>query len=122
MGLGKLGRKEAYLERQLKRWSTQWENSKTRELPIMERVASALESLLPAQIGAAIVHGDYRLGNMLTTPDGHIAAVLDWELCTLGDPLADVGYVLNNWAHHDERAPTSRGDALPPTAPGAGCD
>ena len=102
VGLGKLGRKEAYIERQLKRWSTQWEKSKTRELSTMEEVHRALEEKVPEQIGSAIVHGDYRLGNMLVDPGSSaggepgVNAVLDWELCTLGDPLADVGYLMND--------------------------
>jgi aminoglycoside phosphotransferase (APT) family kinase protein len=95
-GLGTLGRKEAYLERQLKRWNKQWEASKTHEIPEMEECSRRLEAQMPEQIGASIVHGDYRLGNMMVG-DGRIRAVLDWELCTLGDPLADVGYLLNSW-------------------------
>ncbi len=120
VGLGDLGRKENYLARQLKRWRTQWEKSKTRELEAMETVYDALSGDVPEQIGAGIVHGDYRLGNMLTNSDHRIAAVLDWELCTLGDPLADLGYLLNNWAEPGEEAgPASRGAALAPTvAPG----
>jgi aminoglycoside phosphotransferase (APT) family kinase protein len=118
VGLGELGRKDAYLERQLKRWRTQWEKSKTRDLPAMEQVADALERHRPAQQGAGIVHGDYRLGNMLTGPDGRIAAVLDWELCTLGDVMADVGYIMNNWAAPGEEGVTSRGAAQAPTAAG----
>ena len=102
MGLGELGRTEAYLARQLKRWRTQWEKTKTRELETMEEVYQALASNIPEQEGAAIVHGDYRLGNMLVDSDGGIAAVLDWELCTLGDPLADLGYVINNWGQPGE--------------------
>jgi aminoglycoside phosphotransferase (APT) family kinase protein len=115
VGLGDLGRKEAYLARQLRRWRTQWEKTKTRELPAMEEVADALEATMPEQIGATIVHGDYRLGNMITGADGRIAAVLDWELCTLGDPLADVGYLMNNWAEAGEESVTSRGAAMMPT-------
>lgn len=118
VGLGDLGRKENYLARQIKRWRTQWESSKTRELPAMDEVAEALEHSMPEQIGASIVHGDYRLGNMLTGADARIAAVLDWELCTLGDPLADVGYVMNNWAQPGEPGPTNRGAAQAPTAAG----
>ena len=120
VGLGDLGRRESYLERQLKRWRTQWEKSKTRELEPMDIVYEALSRDIPEQVGAGIVHGDYRLGNMLTGADHRIAAVLDWELCTLGDPLADLGYLLNNWAEPgEERGPTSRGAALAPTlAPG----
>ncbi|NQZ98743.1 MAG: phosphotransferase family protein [Myxococcales bacterium] len=112
VGLGDLGRKEAYLSRQLARWRTQWEKTKTRELPAMESVYEALQSDIPEQVGAAIVHGDYRLGNMLSGADARIAAVIDWELCTLGDPLADLGYLLNNWAEPNESGPVSRsGDA-----------
>lgn len=96
VGLGTLGRKEAYLERQLKRWNKQWEASKTHEIPEMEETSKRLTEQMPDQVGASIVHGDYRLGNMMVD-SGRIRAVLDWELCTLGDPLADVGYLLNSW-------------------------
>ena len=99
VGLGDLGRKEAYLDRQLKRWRTQWEKSKTRELPQMEEAYELLVEAKPEQHYTGIVHGDYRLGNMLSNPvTGSVDAVLDWELCTLGDVLADVGYLLNNWS------------------------
>ena len=96
VGLGDLGRKEAYLARQLRRWSKQWEATKTHEIPEMEESERLLRETMPEQIGTAIVHGDYRLGNMIVA-GGDIRAILDWELCTLGDPLADVGYLLNNW-------------------------
>ncbi|MFT7651551.1 MAG: aminoglycoside phosphotransferase (APT) family kinase protein, partial [Candidatus Azotimanducaceae bacterium] len=96
VGLGDLGRKEAYLARQLKRWNKQWEASKTHPIPAMEQVSELLEARMPEQVGASIVHGDYRLGNMIIG-QGKIKAVLDWELCTLGDPLADFGYLLNSW-------------------------
>jgi len=118
IGLGDLGRREAYLERQLRRWHTQWEKSKTRELATMEEVYQGLSQDRPVQIGSAIVHGDYRLGNMISSADARVAAVLDWELCTLGDPLADLGYLLNNWAEPDEEGPTARGAALSPSAAG----
>jgi aminoglycoside phosphotransferase (APT) family kinase protein len=117
-GLGDLGRKDAYLQRQLKRWRTQWESSKTRELPAMETVADALEAAMPAQVGHGIVHGDYRLGNMMIGTDARLAAVLDWELCTLGDVMADVGFIMNNWAAPGERQVTQRGAAQPPTEAG----
>jgi aminoglycoside phosphotransferase (APT) family kinase protein len=115
VGLGELGRKEAYLARQLKRWNKQWEASKTHEIPEMEETSRLLEETMPEQIGATIVHGDYRLGNFIVS-EGRILAVLDWELCTLGDPLADVGYLLNSWIQpgegEDEVAPTSVGGFL----------
>ncbi|MCP4004867.1 MAG: phosphotransferase family protein [bacterium] len=97
IGLGNLARTDSYLARQLKRWSTQWANSKTRDLPDMEEAYELLVSNIPEQKGVAIAHGDYRLGNCLIGEDARIAAVLDWELCTLGDPLADVGYLMNDW-------------------------
>lgn len=103
IGLGDLGRKEAYLDRQLKRWKGQWEKSKTRELPPMERAYDLLVQAKPQQRYTGVVHGDYRLGNMLVDPAaGTVAAVLDWELCTLGDVMADVGYILNNWVQPGE--------------------
>lgn len=116
VGLGDLGRKEAYLERQLKRWTRQWEQSKTREIPAMEACRKLLAERMPEQHGASIVHGDYRLGNMLVSGP-KIAAVLDWELCTLGDPLADVGYLLNSWIEPGE-LDTRPGDQPPTTAGG----
>ncbi len=98
IGLGDLARRDGYVERQLKRWSTQWANSKTRELPAIDEVAVELARRMPVQQGVAIAHGDYRFGNCMTDPErGRIAAVLDWELCTLGDPLADVGYLGVYW-------------------------
>ena len=101
VGLGNLARKEAYLERQLKRWTKQWEATKTHEIPEMEESERLLHRDMPEQVGYAIVHGDYRIGNMIIR-DGRMAALLDWELCTLGDPLADLGYLLNNWVEHGE--------------------
>ena len=99
VGLGDLARRDGYIERQLKRWRTQWENSKTRELPAIDEVEARLNRNIPAQQGVVIAHGDYRFGNCLTdVKQGRIAAVLDWELCTLGDPLADVGYLGVYWS------------------------
>lgn len=118
VGLGTLGRKEAYIARQLKRWTTQWENSKQREIPAMDAARALLGERLPEQVGATIVHGDYRLGNMIVA-DGKIQGVLDWELCTLGDPLADVGYLLNAWVQPGE-ADTRQGDQAPTAAGGFG--
>ncbi len=103
IGLGELGRKEAYLDRQLRRWSRQWEASKTRELSDMDDAYALLVEAKPEQRYTGIVHGDYRLGNMLVDPAaGTVSAVLDWELCTLGDVLADLGYLLNNWAEEGD--------------------
>ena len=110
VGLGDLGRREAYLERQLKRWKIQWEKSRTRELPSMEATHALLEQKRPEQIGTSIVHGDFRMGNFLTNGGaGRVEAVLDWELCTLGDPMADVGYLMNDWNGPGDTRPTASG-------------
>jgi aminoglycoside phosphotransferase (APT) family kinase protein len=101
-GLGELGRKEDYVARQLHRWQGQWEKSKTRELPLVDEVHDRLLARIPEQGPATIVHGDYRLDNMILTDAGEVAAVVDWELCTLGDPLADVGLLLVYWAQPGE--------------------
>ncbi len=118
IGLGELGRKEAYLDRQLRRWSRQWEAAKTRELSDMEDAYALLVEAKPEQRYTGIVHGDYRLGNMLIDPTaGTVQAVLDWELCTLGDVLADLGYLLNNWAEDGESV-VRGATAYPTMAPG----
>ena len=102
IGLGDLARREGYVERQIKRWSTQWANSRTRELPAIDEVAEHLAANVPIQHGVSIAHGDYRFGNCITDVEhGRIAAVLDWELCTLGDPLADLGYLGVYWVAAD---------------------
>jgi aminoglycoside phosphotransferase (APT) family kinase protein len=106
VGLGELGRKRDYVARQLHRWQGQWEKSKTRELPLVDDVHRRLEARIPEQAPATIVHGDYRLDNMILSRRGEIAAVVDWELCTLGDPLADLGMLLVYWSEEgDEFAP-----------------
>ncbi|HXV05421.1 MAG TPA: phosphotransferase family protein [Solirubrobacterales bacterium] len=97
VGLGDLGRKEDYVARQLRRWHGQWEKSKTRELATIDSVHERLAARIPEQGPATIVHGDYRLDNMILTQGGEVAAVVDWELCTLGDPLADVGLLIVYW-------------------------
>jgi aminoglycoside phosphotransferase (APT) family kinase protein len=98
VGLGALGKREDYVARQLHRWHGQWEKSKTREVELVDDVHERLSARIPEQGPATIVHGDYRLDNMILSPDGEIAAVVDWELCTLGDPLADVGMLLVYWS------------------------
>lgn len=98
VGLGDLARRDGYVERQLRRWSQQWQRSKTRELATVDELEHRLRQHIPVQQGATVVHGDYRFGNCLVDPTaGRITAVLDWELCTLGDPLADLGYLGVYW-------------------------
>jgi len=103
IGLGDLGRHDGYVSRQLKRWSGQWEKSKTRELPLLEDVHRRLADSIPEQTETSIVHGDYRLDNVIYSPLGEVAAVVDWELCTLGDPLADLGLLMVYWAEPSDQ-------------------
>ena len=102
VGLGDLARHEAYIERQLKRWYGQFNAQKTRELGAIDRVHDELRKRIPAQGPATIVHGDYRLDNCIVDDDGNVSAVLDWEICTLGDPLADLGLLMVYWTGPDD--------------------
>jgi len=115
VGLGDLAKKDEYVARQLRRWHRQVEQSRQRDLPAVDRVHDLLAAHVPPQREGRIVHGDFRLGNCIVGPDGAVRAVLDWELCTLGDPLADLGYVLATWARpDDDRVPDPTGPTLLP--------
>jgi aminoglycoside phosphotransferase (APT) family kinase protein len=108
VGLGTFGRPQGYVERQVKRWSQQWERSSTGPLPEIDELIRRLRAALPESPAPAIVHGDYRLGNMALDPadPSRVIAVFDWEMATLGDPLADLGYTLIYWADPGEPAST----------------
>ncbi len=113
IGLGNLGPREGYVERQLRRWSKQWEAQSPRRIAEWEEVRARLSAAPPHAQRVGVVHGDYRLGNLIVA-GGTVRAVVDWELCTLGDPLADLAYVTNNWLRpgekvHWESAPTRAG-------------
>ncbi len=103
IGLGDFGRPDGYCERQVRRWGEQWERSKTREIPAVDEVARRLRNALPVSGSPTIVHGDYRLDNTMMDPadPSRIAAVLDWEMSTLGDPLTDLGLFLLYWGQAD---------------------
>lgn len=118
VGLGDFGRPEGYLERQVRRWSQQWERSQTGELLAIEALIRRLRAALPASPAPTIVHGDYRLGNMALAADdpGRVEAIFDWEMATLGDPLADLGYTLIYWDEPGD--PGEPGMAGPTAAPG----
>ena len=93
VGLGDYGRAGQYIARQVARWSRQYAELKTEEIPAMEKLAAWLPQNIPAEDPTTIVHGDYRLGNLIVHPtEPRIVAVLDWELSTLGHPLADLAY------------------------------
>jgi aminoglycoside phosphotransferase (APT) family kinase protein len=100
VGLGDLGRRDGYVERQLKRWHDQYHRSiagRDRDASSLDAVHDFLARRVPPQARDAIVHGDYKLNNVILDGDGRVKAVLDWELCTLGDPLADLGYFIVFW-------------------------
>ncbi|HEY3683110.1 MAG TPA: phosphotransferase family protein [Streptosporangiaceae bacterium] len=109
VGIGDIGRRTGYVERQLRRWHKQVHASGAPDLDLLDRVHDLLAESVP-DVAGGIVHGDYRPGNMSFAPDGRILAIFDWELATLGDPMADVGWLVSTW----ERP----GDAHPPTTPG----
>jgi aminoglycoside phosphotransferase (APT) family kinase protein len=98
-GLEDFGKPTGYLERQLRRFLGLWELNKTREIPAVESVGEWLGENLPSSGPATIVHGDFRLGNTIyaSDPPARLAAVLDWEMATIGDPLADIGYLCMMW-------------------------
>lgn len=115
-GLEDLASRSPFAERQIRRWSGQWEKSKTRELPAVDELTAVLSRSIPEQAEITLVHGDFHLSNLITSrEDGQVVAVLDWELCTLGDPLADVGALLAYWSQADDEVP---GPFLASTMPG----
>ena len=119
VGLGDLGKKENYVGRQLKTWYRSW-NASIEGAKFDDPRAHALQEYflanMPEQGPAKVVHGDYSVHNIMTTPAGGIATVLDWEISTLGDPLADLAYALNQWPEGND--PVSPRGALATSAPG----
>jgi aminoglycoside phosphotransferase (APT) family kinase protein len=108
VGLEGFGKPTGYLERQLRRFTGLWEHNKTREIAEVEQVGTWLATNLPESPPATIVHGDYRLGNTMLarTAPARLVAILDWEMATIGDPLADVGYLMLHWIEAGD--PTSQ--------------
>ena len=120
VGLADFGRPAGYLARQLSRWQRQWELSNTREMPGYAELVTRLAAGLPQSAEGTLVHGDFRLDNtlvQLTTP-ARIAAVVDWEMSTLGDPLADLGLTLSYWADGGEAFPEINVGATVTALPG----
>jgi aminoglycoside phosphotransferase (APT) family kinase protein len=100
VGLGDLGRHEGYIERQLKRWRGQYEQMQVEGVDhdgLVDRVSDDLARRIPKQQRTSVVHGDYRMDNVVLADDGSVRAILDWEICTLGDPLADLGLLMVYW-------------------------
>jgi aminoglycoside phosphotransferase (APT) family kinase protein len=120
VGLGEFARRDGYIARQLKRWHGQFTQSTVdgeKGPAVVDRVHALLEARIPEQQGGVIVHGDYRLDNTVLADDGSVSAILDWEICTLGDPLADLGLLLVYWAEPEDGDPALIGVA-PTTVPG----
>lgn len=111
-GLEGYGKPTGYLERQLRRFNGLWEHNKTRELPIVQEVGEWLAHNMPESRKATIVHGDYRLGNTMVASDApaRLIAIFDWELSTIGDPLADVGYLTVTWVQPGDASDTMFSD------------
>jgi aminoglycoside phosphotransferase (APT) family kinase protein len=103
-GLGDLGRPEGYVERQVNGWISRYERARTHDYPTMEQAAQWLQAHQPAESGAALIHNDYKFDNIVLDPADltRIVAVLDWEMCTLGDPLMDLGSTLAYWVQADD--------------------
>ncbi len=118
VGLGDLGRKEDYCARQLRRWKRQIDEGSDREMPLFHDLHDRFVAAIPPQQGAGIVHGDYRMDNCMMGHDGSVAAVLDWELCTLGDVLADVAGMAMWWG--DDPSARGRLADVPTRADGFG--
>jgi len=103
-GLEGFGKPSGYLERQLKRFLGLWEHNKTRDIPQVESVAEWLKANFPQSGPSTVVHGDYRLGNTMFAPQApaRLCAIFDWEMSTIGDPLADLGYMCTLWVDRDD--------------------
>jgi aminoglycoside phosphotransferase (APT) family kinase protein len=118
IGLGDLARKDGYISRQLKRWYSQFQQSAAmgeRTVPAIDEMHAFLSSRIPEQGPSALVHGDYRLDNAVFDKAGTVLAVLDWEICTLGDPLADLGWLMVYWTEPGEKSPL---ETTPTAVPG----
>ncbi len=112
--LGSLGKPAGFVERQVRGWAERWNGAKTEELPEMDRIVGWLRDRLPPSVDITLVHNDYKLDNVMLRPKGDgVEAVLDWEMATIGDPLADLGLTMCYWAW----ASVAAADAPHPATP-----
>jgi aminoglycoside phosphotransferase (APT) family kinase protein len=118
VGLAGIGKREDYIARQLRRWKRQWDQSGSTNIVEVDAAHDRLWQRIPEQTRATIVHGDFRPGNMICGPAGEVRAVLDWELATLGDPLADLAWLLTSWVEAHEWSGRADEDAPPSVLPG----
>ena len=116
VGLGDFGRPEGFLDRQLRRWAAQLDASRSRPIADIDELRAELSERVPASPPPAIVHGDYRLDNLIVAPDQSIAAVVDWEMTTVGDPLTDLGILVVYWDGMSA-LPRSVSEAVGPSSP-----
>ena len=119
LGLETLGRPEGFMARQLAGWHRRWERARPYEVPLMEEIGAWLQAHLPASPPPTLVHNDFKLDNAMldATDPGRLVAVFDWDMCTLGDPLADLGQLVCYWVEPGD--PPGRLEASPmPSAPG----
>lgn len=117
VGLGDLGRRHGYAARQLRRWYGQYQSSRSNggpDIPDLDTTHELLTGKIPEQSAPAIVHGDYRIDNTVLDAGGQVVAVLDWELCTLGDPLADLAQFLVTWTEPGETSPLGQAATTAP--------
>ncbi len=119
LGLEALGKPTGFVERQIEGWRGRWEKARLEDVPDMDRVHAWLRDHRPPEGAAALVHNDYKLDNVMLAADdpGRLVAVLDWDMCTLGDPLSDLGALLTYWTEPSDPAPF-RAMAMMPTDPG----
>jgi len=120
IGLGDLGKPQGYLERQVKGWIERYHNSKTHDLPEVERISTWLTERMPASYETALIHNDYKYDNVVLDPSDptRIVGVLDWEMCTVGDPLTDLGTALAYWADPQDPEELQEIRSAPTTLPG----
>ena len=124
IGLADLGKPQGYLERQVKGWIERYYNSKTHDLPEVERISAWLTARMPARHETALIHNDYKYDNVVLDPDDAtnglptIVGVLDWEMCTLGDPLTDLGTALAYWTDPQDPEDLQEIRSAPTTLPG----
>jgi len=120
IGLADLGKPQGYLERQVKGWIERYHNSKTHDLPEVERISAWLNGPMPASHDTALIHNDYKYDNVVLDPDDatKIVGVLDWEMCTVGDPLTDLGTALAYWTDPQDSEELQEIRSAPTTLPG----
>ncbi|MGA6985784.1 MAG: phosphotransferase family protein [Terriglobales bacterium] len=120
IGLADLGKPQGYLERQVKGWIERYANSKTHDLPEVEPISTWLTAHMPVNHGTALIHNDYKYDNVVLDPTDQtkIVGVLDWEMCTLGDPLTDLGTALAYWADPQDPEEFQEIRSAPTTLPG----